>query len=255
MSEPTASADPVYLALALGGLAAAGAALAEATGGTPFAALPGLLALAALGFRSLTLVPLALLLVGLLLVVPNFHATSHAALRVNDLVLVTGTLAYLAGASRHASRANPGPNSDLGRIGLTILAAVLAGQAAISVISGYDLDWTAREFLVPTKFRAVANLPGRAVVSLLILALTAGVAGFALWYARLASQTREQSRVTLLDTAWAESRRELSRQALFRARRRAPKTRISTRAVVTMAALWVLLAVLTAVVAVRFFPE
>ena len=249
---PSASAAPVHAALALGGLIAAGAALAEATGTPLWLVIPLGLSLAAFVYRSMTLAPMILISAGLILLSPvPFNRPVREPLRANDIVLCAATLAFLTGLSGLARR-DADPDARLPQSVLVIAIAVIVAQAAVHLASSFNFDWRTRGFLVPTRRSGIGDLTGRGIVSLGILALTTSIGGFIVWYARLASQTREQARATLLDVAWAESRRELSRQALFRARRRTPRTRASRRAVLTLGLLGLLLVLLAAIVVSRF---
>lgn len=95
-------------------------------------------------------------------------------------------------------------------------AAVLAGQLLWLALTQLDADFTRFPPVTPTS-HGVAPGPSRFVLFVAVFGGVAGAARLVFWYWRLHRLNADQARLVLIDTGWAEVRREAARQETWRA--------------------------------------
>ena len=257
-----------YLAGGLGSVVVVAAVLLERSGGGTAALVAVAPAVVGLVLRVAWAWVATLLIVAFLQVYPDgdplFRAppvpADRAGFRALDLALVAGVLGYLTCqfrllAVRRAAPADRPTDAPLARPAGPAAPGELLGAAAAAaaaVVAGQLVFLLATTFEVepgrsPPLVRSFNNRPdSRAALAAGAALLFAGAAGLWAWYARAAGQTPDQARAYLLDVAWAESRRELSRQELWRAWGRAPRAGPVARVrVLALIVVWAALAGVT----------
>jgi hypothetical protein len=219
--------------------------------GQPTAALaPVVLALPGLLLRWTAMPGVVLAAVCYLLVFPtgspfDGYGSGFADVRTSyfegtDLVFVPAVLCYLAAQYRlyaftiravpddrpkhlrsaadpvHRRPVESVPPTELHWLFAAIGAAVLGGQLLWLVLTKYDI---APIDFPPVRFspRGVSAVGSRFVLLVAVVATVGIGAGLVFWYWRLSGMNADEARLTLIDTGWAEVRREAARQETWRA--------------------------------------
>lgn len=184
----------------------------------------------------------------------GFNQIPGSHFRMADLLLLTACLVHLIGLYRYYSSIlagmpfeapkqyiKPGAkptvrpdggvtDSELWRLFIRAALVVLVGQLVWLALCELKLDFR-RPFPITTHTgissragldaRSAAELPNwmsRSLLGVGLVVLTGFVIWFITWYWRLAGMSRDEGRMTLLDTQWAELRRDVNRPEKWRGR-------------------------------------